>query len=75
MKADQLSKARNPLLSAAMVAIQRAAQRARNEAARTHTGIVVARAGRIERIVVNEVSETAADYGRPSTSMRDEGDS
>ncbi|MEN8130082.1 MAG: hypothetical protein ABFS45_07770 [Pseudomonadota bacterium] len=75
MKADQLSKARNPLLPAAMVAIQRAAQRARNEAARTHTGIVIARAGRIERIVVNEVRETAADYGGPSTSMRDEGDS
>jgi hypothetical protein len=49
MKADQLNKARNPLLPAAMVAIQRAAERARKEAVRTHTGVIIARAGIIER--------------------------
>ncbi|MES9942745.1 MAG: hypothetical protein ABW104_20475 [Candidatus Thiodiazotropha sp. 6PLUC2] len=55
MKADQLNKARNPLLPAAMVAIQRAAERARNEAVRTHTGVIIARAGMIERIVLNDL--------------------
>lgn len=55
MKADQLNKARNPLLPAAMVAIQRAAGRARNEAVRTHTGVIIARAGMIERIVLNDL--------------------
>jgi len=41
-----------------MVAIQRAAQRAWRVARQTHTAIVVARAGRIERIVPDEVRET-----------------
>ncbi|MET0045541.1 MAG: hypothetical protein ABW100_18720 [Candidatus Thiodiazotropha sp. 6PLUC3] len=60
MKADQLNKARNPLLPAAMVAIQRAAERARNEAVRTHTGVIIARAGMIERIVLNTASFSAS---------------
>ena len=63
MKADQLNKARNPLLPAALVAIQRAAQRARQVARQTHTAIVVARAGRIERIVLDDVREPSGRYG------------
>ncbi len=59
MKADQLNKAHNPLLPAAMIAIQRARQVARQ----THTAIVVVRAGRIERIALDEVRETMAGYG------------
>ena len=66
MKADQLNRARNPLLSAVMVAIQRAARRARQVARQTRTAIVVARAGRIERILVDEVRETTADYNAES---------
>ena len=62
MKPDQLDKAQNPLLPAALVAIQRAAQRARREAQRTHTGIVVTRGGRIERIEGNSVKEPPAEY-------------
>ena len=63
MRADQLNKARNPLLSGAMVAIQRAAQRARQAAGQTHTAIVVARAGQIERIAPDEVREPSYPYG------------
>ena len=74
MKADQLSKAHNPLLPAAMVAIQRAAQRARQVARQTHTAIVVARAGRIERIALDEVRETTAGYGAGPESTGNEGD-
>ena len=66
MKADQLNRARNPLLPAVMVAIQRAARRARQVARQTGTAIVVARAGRIERILVDEVRETTADYNAES---------
>lgn len=75
MKADQLNKARNPLLPAAMVAIQRAAQRARQLAHQTHTSIVVARAGKIERIASDEVREGAAEYRGGSMPDRGEGDS
>ena len=72
MKADQLDKARNPLLSGAMEAIQRAAQRARKEALRTHTAIVIARGERIERIEWNQLSDSAAEYREPSQPPSDE---
>jgi len=62
MKADSIDKARDPLLPAAWVAIQRAAQRARQVAFRTRTEIVVSRGGRIERIRWDQVRETEADY-------------
>ncbi|MCU7814146.1 MAG: hypothetical protein KZQ89_19150 [Candidatus Thiodiazotropha sp. (ex Lucinoma kastoroae)] len=62
MKPDQLDKARNPLLPAALVAIQRAAQRARQMAFRTHTSLVITRAGRIERIEGDRVNESSAEY-------------
>ena len=74
MKADQLNKARNPLLPAAMNAIQRAAQRARQVARQTHTAIVVAREGRIERITLDEVRETPTGYGAGPESTGSEGD-
>ncbi len=75
MKTDQLKKARNPLLPAAMVAIQRAAQRARQVARQTHTSIVVSRAGKIEWIAMDEVREGAAEYRGESMPGRGEGDS
>lgn len=59
MKSEQINTARNPLLPAAMVAIQRAALRARQIASQTQTTIVVARDGRIEHITPHAVEETA----------------
>jgi len=75
MKADQLNRARNPLLPAAMVAIQRAAQRARQVAHQTHTAIVVSRSGKIERIASDGVREGAAEYRGEAMPDRGEGDS
>ncbi len=74
MKADQLNKAHNPLLPAAMDAIQRAAWRAREVARQTHTAIVVVRAGRIERIALDEVREMPAGYGAGPESSGNKGD-
>ena len=50
MKAEELNKARNPLLPAAWVAIRRAALQAREQARRTRTAIVVMRRGKLVRI-------------------------
>ena len=63
MRPDQLYQARNPLLPAAMIAIQPAAQRARQVVRNTHTAIVAARAGRIERIVLDKMIETTTKEG------------
>ena len=75
VKANQLNKAQNPLLPAAMVAIERAARRARQVARQTHTAIVVSRSGKIERITLDEVRETVAVYKQKSTPVRGDGDS
>ncbi len=60
VRPDQLVKARNPLLPAAIIAIQRAAQRARRDAMLTHTAIVIARVGRLVRIEAYQLREQAA---------------
>ena len=73
MKSEQINKARNPLLPAAMVAIQRAALRARQIASQTQTTIVVTRGGRIEHITPHEVKEPMQGYGSAIKSAGDEG--
>ncbi len=73
MKAKHLDKARNPLFSAALVAIRRAARRAREEALRTHTRIVVLRSGSIERIEVREARESAVERSAGSATQKGEG--
>ena len=61
MNAGQLSKARNPLLPAALAAIKRAAQRARREALATGTAIVVSRDGRLARLEGKDMTEDISD--------------
>jgi len=73
MKAKHLDKARNPLLSAALVAIRRAARRAREEALRTHTRIVVLRSGSIERVEVQEMQDSAARHSAGSAPKKGDG--
>jgi hypothetical protein len=63
MKRNELDKARNPWLSGALVAIRRAAARARKEARMTHTAIVVLESGRLKRIPADKIGETAGVYG------------
>ena len=57
MNPEQVSKARNPLLPAALAAIKRAAQRARREALATHTAILITRQGRIVRLEESDIRE------------------
>ncbi len=74
MKPEQLSKAHNPLLPAAVVAIKRAAQRARRDAELTRTAIVIAQAGKVVRIEVKQVREEVADYEATDKQQDHEGD-
>jgi argonaute-like protein implicated in RNA metabolism and viral defense len=62
MRPEQLSSARNPLLPAALTAIRRASQRARKEARRMGTAIVILRDGRLVRLEGAGVREPAAEY-------------
>ena len=75
MKADELSKAHNPQLSAALTALRRAALRARREAQMTHTGIVVIKAGKVARIDVNQVKESSGVYATKGNPDSHEDDS
>lgn len=72
-KLKNLSSARNPLLPAAMAALERATVKAREVARQTKTAIVIEREGRIERITPYEVHEPSQSYGSGSE-LRDESD-
>ena len=73
MKSEQLNEARNPLLPAAMVALKRAALKARQVARQTQTAIVITRGGKIERITPYEVQEPTQGY-RIGTESAGDGD-
>ena len=73
MKPEQLSQAKNPLLPAAMVALRRAAQRARREAMLTRTAIVVVREGRPVRLRLNQVNEASMKYRSQDVDASDNG--
>ncbi len=62
MTSDQLNKARNPLLPAAVIAIQRAALQARQVASQTQTAVVISRDGKIERITPAKIQEPPQVY-------------
>ena len=72
MKSEQLNEARNPLLPAAMVALKRAALKARQVARQTQTAIVITRGGKIERITPYEVQEPTQGYRIGTESTGDE---
>ncbi|MEJ5208240.1 hypothetical protein [Denitratimonas sp. CY0512] len=58
MNQQELSKARNPDLRAAFVALQRAAKLARQAAVQTNTAIVVMQEGQLIRIPADELRKT-----------------
>lgn len=62
MKPENITLAHNPLLPAALVAIRRAAQRARSEARRFGTAIVILRNGHVVRLENAEVREQKVAY-------------
>lgn len=55
IKAQDISQARNPDLRAAMAAMQRAAELARQTAIQTNTAIVVVREGKLMRITAEQL--------------------
>ncbi len=55
MDASSLSKAKDPDLAASFVALQRAAQIARETAIQTNTGIVIMREGKIVHVSAQEL--------------------
>ncbi len=62
MRAEQIDQAKNPLLPAALVALKRAALRARKDALAAHTGIVVARNGKVVELELDRIREPEGDY-------------
>ena len=74
MMPEQLSSARNPLFPTALTAIRRASQRARKEARRMGTAVVILRDGRLVRLESVGVREPAAEYDadRNKASGRDD---
>ena len=64
MNAQDLSKAKNPDVRAALGALQRAAQMARKTVMQTNTHLVIMKDGRLQRIAAAELAlqEAAKPY-------------
>ncbi len=62
MKADEIDKARNPLLKLVLPALQRAAQNARQQALLHDTRLILWRENQVVRLSADEIREQAADY-------------
>ncbi|EGQ62702.1 hypothetical protein GGI1_14496 [Acidithiobacillus sp. GGI-221] len=62
MNPEKILLAHNPLMPAALIAIRRAAQRARSEARRMGTAVVIMRDGRVVRLESADIREREAEY-------------
>jgi len=62
MTADDIDKAKNPLLGLALQALQRAAKNAREQALIHNTPLIFWRNNHIVRLSPEEIREQAADY-------------
>lgn len=62
MKASEIDKARNPLLKLALPALQRAAQKAREQAILHNTRLILWRENQVVRLSADEIREEAVDY-------------
>lgn len=62
MKADEIDKAKNPLLRLALPALQRAAKNAREQAIIHNTQLIIWRNNRVVRLSPDEIREQAVDY-------------
>lgn len=60
MNADDLTKAKDPDVRAALGALRRAAQAARKTAIQTETNLVIVKDGRLQRIGAAELTQQAA---------------
>jgi len=61
MTQQEISKAKNPDLRASLVAMQRAAELARQIAIQTNTGIVIVQDGKLVHISADELRKTTSD--------------
>lgn len=62
MKADEIDKAKNPLIKLALPALQRAAKNAREQALIHNTPLIFWRDNHIVKLSPDEIREQAADY-------------
>lgn len=62
MNAQDLSKAKNPDVRAALGALHRAAQMARKTVMQTNTHLVIMKEGRLRRIAASELVQQEAAY-------------
>jgi sensor histidine kinase regulating citrate/malate metabolism len=65
MKAQDLSKAKNPELRASLAAMERAAAMARKIAIQTDTAIVVVQDGKLIRISAEQLRQEEQNGGNP----------
>ena len=63
MKPETIGQARDPVLPLSLVAMRRAAQRAREIAQRTHTALIIVRDGKVVRIEPGRIQEQSSKYG------------
>ena len=63
MTADDIDKAKNPLLGLALHALQRAAKNAREQAILHNTLLIIWKDNHIVRLSPEEIREQAGDYG------------
>lgn len=62
MTADDIDKAKNPLLGLALQALQRAAKNAREQAILHNTPLIIWEDNHIVRLSPDEIREQAVDY-------------
>lgn len=63
MKPETIDQARDPLLRLSLVAMRRAAHRAREIAQRTHTALIIVRGGKVVRIEPGRIQEESGQCG------------
>lgn len=66
VKPETIGQARDPVLPLSLVAMRRAAHRARELAQRTNTALIVVRGGRTVRIEPVRIQEESGTYGLDS---------
>ncbi len=62
MTANEINKARDPLLGLALPALERAAKNAREQAIFHNTKLIILQNSRVVKLSANEIREQAAEY-------------
>jgi hypothetical protein len=62
MKPEAIEQARDPVLPLSLLAIRRAALRARETALRTHTALIIVKGGKLFRVEPVRIQEEIGQY-------------